>query len=66
MQTAHGSLHLARKAEQVSQVLRDLGSSRRTRPLFYRSNRLLYKRKTRDSDKKEKEKNYDHYFKRRI
>ena len=25
--TAHGSLHLARKAEQVPQRLRDLGSS---------------------------------------
>ena len=30
---AHGSLHLARKAERVPQGLRDLGSSRRTCPL---------------------------------
>ena len=31
--TAHGSLHLARKAEQVPQGLRDLGSLKRTCPL---------------------------------
>ena len=31
--TAYGSLHLARKAEQVPQGLRDLGSSKRTCPL---------------------------------
>ena len=30
---AYGSLHLARKAEQVTQGLRDLGSSKRTCPL---------------------------------
>ena len=31
--TAYGSLHLARKAEQVPQGLRDLGSDKRTCPL---------------------------------
>ena len=31
--TAYGSLHLARKAEQVPQGLRDIGSSKRTCPL---------------------------------
>ena len=33
--TAYGSLHLARKAEQVPQGLRNLGSSKRTCPLCY-------------------------------
>lgn len=40
--TAHGSLHLARKAEQVPQRLRDLEGSRRTRPLFYYSYTTSY------------------------
>ena len=31
--TAYGSLHLARKAEQVPQELKDSGSSKRTCPL---------------------------------
>ena len=31
--TAYGSPHLARKAEQVPQGLRDIGSSKRTCPL---------------------------------
>ena len=32
--TAYGSPHLARKAEQVPQGLRDTGSSKRTCPLY--------------------------------
>lgn len=36
--TAHGSLHLARKAEQVPQGLRDLGSSKRIFSLLFFEN----------------------------
>ena len=62
--TAHGSLHLAHKAKQVPQGLRDLGSSKRTCPLcYYKEEIIVYQKVDTNLNFVDREKKVEQFWK---